>query len=48
MIENLQDQPYKLKNKQAKSAKRRANVRWELESEKCSKTFLQVLERQIM
>ena len=26
--------------------KRRANIRWELEGEKCSKTFFKVLERQ--
>ena len=46
MIENLQDELYQLENKQVKGAKLRANIRWELESEKCSKTFFKVLERQ--
>ena len=46
MIENLQDEFYQLQNKQAKGAKLRANIRWELEGEKCSKTFFKVLERQ--
>ena len=45
MIENLQDEPYQIENKQAKDAKLRANIRWELEGEKCSKTFFKVLER---
>ena len=34
MIENLQDEPYQLENKQAKVAKLRVNTRWELEGEK--------------
>ena len=46
MIENLQDDLYLLENKQEKGAKLRANIRWELEGEKCSKTFFKVLERQ--
>ena len=46
MIENLQDDLYQLENKQEKGAKLRANIRWELEGEKCSKTFFKVLERQ--
>ena len=46
MIENLQDELYQLENKQAKGAKFRANIRWELEGQKCSKTFFKVLERQ--
>ena len=45
MIENLQDELYQIENKQAKDAKLRANIRWELEGEKCSKTFFKVLER---
>ena len=46
MIENVQDEFYQLENKQAKSAKLCANIRWELESKKYSKTFFKVLERQ--
>ena len=30
MIENLQDELYQIENKQAKGAKLRANIRWEL------------------
>ena len=45
MIENLQDELYQLENKQAKSGKLRANIRWDLEGEKWSKTFFKVLER---
>ena len=45
MIENLKDETYQLENKQAKDAKLRANIRWELEDEKCSKKFFKVLER---
>ena len=48
MIENLQDELYQLENKQAKCAKLHANIRWELESEKFSKAFFKVLERQNM
>ena len=46
MIENLQDEPYQLENKQAKVAKLRVNTRWELEGEKYPKIILKVLERQ--
>ena len=45
---NLQDELHQLENKQAKGAKLRANIRQELEGEKCSKTFFKVLERQNM
>ena len=45
MIENVQDELYPLENKQAKGAKLRANIRWELEDEKCSKTLFKVPER---
>ena len=48
MTENLQDELCQLEKKQAKDSKLRANVRWELEGEKCSKTFFKVLERQDM
>ena len=44
MIENLQYKLYQLENKQAKSAKLRANIKQELEDEKGSKTFFKVLE----
>ena len=48
MIENLQDEIYQLENKQGKSVKPRANIRWELEGKICSKTFFKVIERQNM
>ena len=44
----MQDELHQLENKQAKGAKLRANIRQELEGEKCSKTFFKVLERQNM
>ena len=37
MIEKFQDQFYQLENKQAKGAKRCANITWELDGEKCLK-----------
>ena len=46
MIENLQDEFYQIENKQVKSTKLWANIRWDLEGEKCSKAFLKILERQ--
>ena len=48
IIKNLQDELYKLENKQAKGAKLRAKIKWELEGEKCSKIFFKVLERRNM
>ena len=36
-IENLPDKLYYLENKQAKGGKLCANIRWELEDEKCLK-----------
>ena len=48
MINTFQDELYLLESKQAKGAKIRANIRWDLEGEKCSKTFFKVLERQNM
>ena len=39
MIENLQDELYQLVNKQAKEAKIRANIRWELEGKNALKSF---------
>ena len=48
MINNLQDELYVLETKQATGAKIRANIRWDLEGEKCSKSFFNVLERQNM
>ena len=41
IIENLQDELYQLENKQTKVSKLRANMRWELDGEKGSKTFFQ-------
>ena len=37
MIENLQDELYQLQNKQAKSDKLHANIRWELEDKHAPK-----------
>ena len=48
MTENLQGELYQLENKQAKGAKLCANIRQNLEREKCSKTFCKILERQNM
>ena len=48
IIKNLQDELYQLENKQGKGAKLRAKIKWELEGEKCSKTFFKVLEKRIM
>ena len=48
IIKNLQDELYQLENKQAKGAKLRDKIKWELASEKCSKTFFKVLERRNM
>ena len=47
MIENLQDEPYQLENKEGKGAKLCDNIRWELEDEKCSKTFFNVFKRHL-
>ena len=47
-INNLQDELYSLESKQARGAKIRANIRWDLEGEKCSKSFFNILERQHM
>ena len=46
MIQNLKDELYQLENKQPKDVKLCANMRQELEGKKCSKTFVNVLERQ--
>ena len=50
MIENedelYQDELYQLEKKQAKGAKLLANIRWQLEGEKCLKTFFKVVDRQ--
>ena len=48
MINAFQDELYLLESKQTKGAKICANIRWDLEGEKCSKTFFKVLERQNM
>ena len=48
MINAFQDELYHLEAKQANGAKIRANIRWDLEGKKCSKTFFKVLERQHM
>ena len=46
MIENLQYEVDQLERKQEKGPKLRANIRQELEGEKCFKTFIKVTERQ--
>ena len=48
MINNLQDELYTLETKQATGAKIRANIRWDLKGEKCTKSFFNILERQNM
>ena len=48
MINNLQDEFYILESKQAQGAKIHANIRCDLEGEKCSKTFFNMLQRQNM
>ena len=46
MIENLQEKLHQGKRKQSKGAKICASIRWELECEKCSKTFCKIFGRQ--
>ena len=41
MIEHLQDELDQQENKRAKGAEFLANIRWEMEDEKCSKKFFQ-------
>ena len=48
LINSLQDELYSLESKQARGARIRANTRWDLEAEKCSKSFFKILERQHM
>ena len=48
LIKSLQDELYSLESKQANGAKICANIRWDLEGEKCPKTFCKILERQHM
>ena len=48
MINNLQDKLYSLESKQARGAKIRANIRWDLVGEKCSKSFFKIFKRQNM
>ena len=48
MINNLQGELYSLECKQARGAIIWANVRWDLEGEKCSKSSFRILERQNM
>ena len=48
MVENLQDELHQLEHKQKNGAKLSANIRWDLEGKKCSKTFFKVLVRQKM
>ena len=42
---NLQDELYSLESKQVTGAKIRANIRWDVEGEKCSKSFFKILEK---
>ena len=48
MTENFQEKLHQEDCKQSKCAKTCASIRRELECEKCSKTFCQILERQNM
>ena len=48
MTENFQEKLHQEDCKQSKCAKIWASIRKELECEKCSKTFCQILERQNM
>ena len=48
MINNLQGELYSLECKRARGAIIWANVRWDLEGEKCSKSSFRILERQNM
>ena len=43
MIENLQEKLHQGKHKQSKGGK---SIRWQLECEKCSKTFCKIFGRQ--
>ena len=45
MIENQQDDLCQLESKQAKGAKLGANIRWEVEGKKYSKTFFKILSQ---
>ena len=46
MIQNLQEKVHQGERKQSKSAKICSTIRWELECEKCSKTFCKIFRRQ--
>ena len=48
MIENLREKLHQGESKQSKCAKLCTSIRWELECEKCSKTFCKIFGRQIM
>ena len=42
---NVQDELYSLESKQVTGAKIRANIRWDVEGEKCSKSSFKILEK---
>ena len=46
MIEDLLEKLHQGKRKQLKGAKICASIRWELEHEKCSRTFYKIFGRQ--
>ena len=46
MIENLQGKLHQRKLKQSRGAKTCANIKWELECEKCSSTYCKIIGRQ--
>ena len=48
MINTFQGELYLLETKEAKGARIPANIRWDLDGERCSKIFFKVLERQNM
>ena len=48
MIENLQGKLHQEEWKQSKVAKTRVSIKWELDCEKCSRTFREIFGRQNM
>ena len=47
IIENLQDELYQLESEQGKGPKIHTNIKWELESEKCFRTFSKYLKDKV-
>ena len=47
LLENLLKKLHQVESKQSKGTQVRANIRWKLEGEKCSKTFFKISERKM-